>query len=109
MSTKIDVTKGIVFPDGTTQSTAGSSLGLNQTYQNVTSTRVSGTTYTNSTGKPILVALNGAMNSGISIIVGGVTVASYTAFNNSFNYTFIVPIGATYSCTLIISSWIELR
>ena len=32
-------------------------LGVNQTWQNVTGSRVQGTTYTNSTGKPIMVSI----------------------------------------------------
>jgi hypothetical protein len=93
-------------------SSAPVSLGVGQTWTDVSSSRTSGTTYTNSTGKPIMVAINGNMLSGINITVGGVTICTYSAINNSFNYQFVVPIGATYSFTGNLSStssWIELR
>jgi hypothetical protein len=47
----------ILFNDGTTQSTAASpSVGAGQTWQNVSSSRVNGTTYQNTTGRAIMVS-----------------------------------------------------
>jgi hypothetical protein len=47
----------ILFNDGTTQSTAASvSIGVGQTWQNVSSSRVNGTSYQNTTGRAIMVS-----------------------------------------------------
>lgn len=91
-------------------------IGVNQTWTAFTSgTRVSGTTYTNSTGKPIVVSVGAAgTSSGVVIVVNGITVANQTngavsSFNNSANA--IVPNGATYVCTYspTLLFWAELR
>jgi hypothetical protein len=82
-------------------------LGVGQTWQDVTASRVSGTTYTNSTGKPIQVNFQ-LVVSGLSstynkaVVVGGVTVYSDT-INGSIDCSVIVPNGVTYSfiCTAI--------
>ena len=89
-----------------------------QTYQNVTGSRAFGTTYTNSTGKPITVwfssdsAIPGAITQGF---VNG-SLACYThmdLYPRAFS-TFVVPISATYSITnnnggIALSYWLELR
>lgn len=101
--------------------TSGSSLGVNQTWQDVgptgTNSRVSGTTYTNSTGKPIMVIAGGQAVSGAPNIT--VVVSSVTVINWSFPYgggqpvSFVVPPSATYSVTFGSGTnynyWIELR
>lgn len=99
-------------------SSAASGLGVSQTWaQYTTSTRVSGTTYTNSTGKPIMVILGYGRSGGWTVVVGGVTVcnAGHDSNNNNGHLiTFIVPSGATYVCTgsqgeANASYWAELR
>lgn len=107
---------GITFNDGTIQTTEG--VGdASQSYQNVTSSRVKGTTYTNSTGSPILVVTNWGVTSirqtytcyvdGV-IIMGNVTIYHYSEL-----FTFVVPRGSTYMITgggaLVMNSWWELR
>ena len=82
-----------------------SSLGVGQTWQNLTSSRASGVTYTNSTGKPILVVVN--TYAGTSI-VDGVTLR-YIGDDSEGDWSFIVPSGSTYSVTGNIRSWAELR
>nr|WP_029978238.1 phage tail protein [Pseudomonas sp. PH1b] len=81
-------------------------LGDGQTWQNVTASRVSGTVYTNTTGRPIQVQVS--INSGaVSATCGGVTVT-----NIAYYTTFVVPAGATYSVTLnnaVSPLWSELR
>ena len=99
--------------------TAVKGLGLGgEVWNNVTSSRASGTTYTNSLSYPIAVSASGTAANGspsITIVVNGVTV-SY--FNWQFNgagaisggFT-IVPAGATYSLTFngsSIGNWAEL-
>lgn len=89
-------------------------LGVNQTWQNVTGSRVGGTTYTNSTGNPIMVNIvrgqRGYVNS-ISLTVGGVNVArSVTASDSGSTMSAIVPNGATYVLSANdFDVWVELR
>jgi len=97
-----------------------SGIGSGQTWQNVlvSGPRASGVTYTNSTGKPIMVtagsANTGVTTAGISAICGGVTVANYLTRGDSgwpiqHSVSFIVPNGVTYSCTGTLTFWSELR
>lgn len=96
-----------------------SSLGYGQTWQSVIGSRSAGTTYTNTTGKPIVVSVfeSGAgVNGNLGLIIGGVTIA-YTGNGSSQNtYQTVhgeVPPGATYSVTVsggqTITGWAELR
>jgi hypothetical protein len=81
---------------------AMSSLGYGQTWQTVT--RVSGTTYYNTTGKPILYCGTGSAGSTTAtIVVNGVTLmAGAVAVGVSTNLilNFIIPPSASYSVTL---------
>jgi hypothetical protein len=106
----------------TTAANAGSALGaigVGQTTQDVTSSRAGGTTYTNSTGRPIMVYISAVNNAasttssqaafvdGIQILTGG------TQSNRRASYTFIVPSGSTYRFDLgggdSLQNWAELR
>jgi hypothetical protein len=105
--------------------TAASSIGVGQTWQDVTGSRALSTTYTNSTGKPIQVnawmAVSGspAGNVDAGLTVGGVVVmfaSNYfnaAAGNRFANVTGIVPNGTTYSVTAPTGAgtlnWVELR
>jgi hypothetical protein len=99
-------------------------VGVGQSYVNYTIgvDRVSGTTYTNSTGKPIFVSswgvTAGAGNAGLQGYVNGIQVAACVPYANSANYgggvSFVVPAGSTYSVNWGGSSgdltgWVELR
>lgn len=91
-------------------------LGVGQTWQNVTASRASGVTYTNNTGKPIMVALSVRDPSGgagdVNITVGGVLVYSLLNISQgSSAVTFIVPTGQTYRVNVDneIRQWAELR
>ena len=80
--------------------TAMSSLGYGQTWQAVTGSRVSGTTYYNTTGKPIQVSVGMNASSTISIVVGGITIHSgSTGITNFHSVNFIVPTGVSYAVT----------
>ncbi len=93
-------------------------FGIGQTWQDVTAFRALGTTYTNSTGKPIQV--NVCVSHGEQVVstltISGFTVSrvrqdvdNATGYQDS-THTAIIPNGATYSAsggTLII--WRELR
>ncbi len=106
---------------GTSQS--GSSIGVGQTWQTMTSSRTSGASYTNDTGKPIMVSVyNSGVDNGVSLtaVVGGVTVSRSVGGAGGdarwlVNASFIVPNGATYSVTFGTGAlsttlvWNELR
>lgn len=87
-------------------------LGVGQTWQDMTASRATGTTYTNATGRPIMVLF--FWSSGAPTpTVGGVALPSPSAANSNTPtaYTFIVQAGATYSLSSVASgfSWFELR
>lgn len=95
-------------------------IGVGQTWQDVLSSRAAGTTYTNSTGKPIQVAIRVSVNSvyTFSLSVGGVVVGSVRNDNGSTvigQLTAIVPDGNTYILTAsgggtgTLGNWAELR
>ena len=92
-------------------------IGVNQTWQDVTSSRSAGTTYTNSTGKPIMVNVyltDGESRTG-SLTVGGVVVAvaiSHGAGGSTATMSAIVPNGVSYSVGASgggVAMWAELR
>ena len=84
-------------------------IGVGQTWQDVTASRVIGATYTNSTGKPIMVSFDSygahtGASQGMAIAING-NVVAYTSnsFSNASlfhgyrqNLTAIVPNGAIY-------------
>jgi hypothetical protein len=89
-------------------STAGQIVGgiPSNGYANVTASRALGTTYTNSTGRPLFVSAfftsgsSGAYSS-INVAIGSVTIQGVTqaSYSNYFSTIFIVPPGATYKLT----------
>ena len=102
-------TEAITIPDP---------IGVDQTWQSVS--RSSNTTYTNTTGRPIMVSAGiyyGYDGTKVAAIVGGVTICNLRVYSCcgvgvSVDYpiSFIVPAGATY---LInggsVRAWAELR
>ena len=93
-------------------------IGVGQTWQNVTASRALGTTYTNSTSKPIFIAVECGLSVGgsaFSITVNGVKMCRYYAQANSGGVTqwSIVPSGQTYLATnesgATLNNWLELR
>lgn len=120
-----------VSPVATQDYVNNRSIGVNQTWQDVTAFRAAGTTYTNSTGKTIVAEIstsagNGAWNTH-DIYVNGIIVKR-NSFRGWGDYSLItesilVPNNATYkivvnsnsivpyvaSTTTIITSWNELR
>jgi hypothetical protein len=87
---------------------AMSSLGYGQTWQNFTTgTRVASTTYYNTTGKPIHLAIAWSAG-GTGLVVNGSTVQS----NSSYNLVnAVIPPGANYAAGYsgVLSYWAELR
>lgn len=99
---------------------AMSSLGYGQTWQDVKASRVSGTTYYNTTGKPIFVRICGS-TAGATAYTYQIIVGSYNIPNSigyasgagqGFADTFLVPTGSPYNVTVgstTLSTWAELR
>jgi len=95
-------------------------LGVGQSWTNVAASRAAGTTYTNSTGKPISVAIIvspivGAATS-VYLSVDGLRIQQHTDTDNGYQVSLqaIVPNGSTYlytqqSTVSPINYWHELR
>ena len=92
-------------------------IGVGQTWQNVTASRSSGVTYTNSTGKPIQLSIiikDSTVVSPLSFFINGVQIINIADFivNQHFSIDKIVPNGATYMLNAgnnPILTWAELR
>jgi hypothetical protein len=93
--------------------TAMSSLGYGQTWQVVTGSRVIGTTYYNTTGKPIFVGVSRTATDGYGVFINSVLqfVTSASSGTAIATMSFIVPPGASYSVNSSVSGaniWAEL-
>ena len=92
-------------------------IGWGQSWQDVTGSRASATTYTNSTGRPIMVAVTSTSSTSASVIVtvaGGEIIRQVLQVGGSVfqaSASFIVPDNVTYSVAVSpsISNWRELR
>lgn len=104
------------FNDGSQQaiSTNSYALGVGQTWTNVTSSRALATVYTNSTGRPIMVAITNHRSTSNALVMNidsfGVLAVISSAFNTggggtvgSPSFCVVIPIGATY--TLPYTFW----
>jgi hypothetical protein len=84
-----------------------SAIGYGQTWQDMTGSRVNGTTYTNTTGKPIqIMIVNSAANG--SLTLGGVSLIAAN-IAASIVISAIIPNGVTYMYAGTILRWAELR
>jgi hypothetical protein len=99
---------------------AMSSMGYGQTDQDVTSSRAIGTTYYNTTGKPIEVTFygtNGNINGSAGLVRNGVQIGATTgasAVGGTIGGNFIVKPGQSYAITNYITTttivkWFEAR
>lgn len=94
-------------------------IGIGQTWQDVTASRTAGTTYTNSTGKPIMVVgkLTSSSSAIAQVTVDGIIVpgsANCTITSQWMSASAIVPNGSTYiygvnTGTPTLISAVELR
>lgn len=106
----------VVTPKKLSQSLDESALGRGQVWQNVSSSRAGGVTYTNTTGRPIFISMFIFSNKTLHISVDGKIVSrsrtdvgdSSTAATDATSCA-IVPNGSTYSASITPSSWLELR
>jgi hypothetical protein len=96
----------VLVSNGTTWVSGTAGLGYNQTWQNVT--RTAGTTYTNSTGKPIclvITTVETVRSYGLITVTfsNGVTVGvvgdSYSYVAQQATGSIIIPVGETYVIT----------
>ena len=100
--------QGKVLKD-TLDTTVSSSFGVGQTWTVLTGSRAIGTTYTNSTGKPIQVCMSVDINNAHFFINGvDMYIPDYDGYGNHY---FIVPNGQTYRLEGAgsINTWSELR
>ena len=88
---------------------AMSSLGYGQTWQVVT--RTSGTTYYNTTGKPIFFQTMQNVSNTFTMVINGLSFYSLTTTSSyAANQTYLIPAGASYSYTgTVIGNIYELR
>lgn len=110
---------GVTSVNGSTGAVTVASVGVGQTWQSPA--RALNTTYTNSTGKPIMVSCSvrgGSVGSAATAVVDGVTILqSYTVDCcgvpqiSYFPFSFIVPNSSTYSIngSVDFTVWAELR
>lgn len=89
-------------------------IGMGQAWQDVTASRSPGVTYTNTTGRPIMLSIRNTFGSTgtPTLTVGGVAMAKIGTSVSSVAFiqmVAIVPIGSTYSCTAGYEAWAELR
>lgn len=96
----------VLVSNGTTWASSSFGLGYGQTWQNVT--RTAGTTYTNSTGKPICLVITTVFtvrafglisvtfSNGVSV---GVLGESYSTVGQQASGSIIIPVGETYNIT----------
>jgi hypothetical protein len=109
MAVDINGTTGLTFNNGSTQDVGGVGTGA-QTWQNMGGLRSGGVTYTNSTGKPIMVSINQASSGTQNFFINGVLVAqNQTTSVTASGFTFIIPNGANYQSSSAGSFWFELR
>jgi hypothetical protein len=108
----------VLTSNGTTwtSATPAGGIGIGQTWQDVTGSRSIGTTYTNNTGKPIMILV------GVQLSVGQAPSVNLNGLGNMQMYSsqnspqgapisFIVPDGNTYALTVAgsVLKWLELR
>lgn len=88
---------------------ASKALGTGQTWVDVTASRTSGVTYTNSTTRPICVSIPETGDGDRGLYVGGVLTAFARGTDSDSTLFAIVPPGAQYIFSGAFSSWAELR
>jgi len=103
-----------------TATTDNQHLGVGQSWVNVMGSRVAGTTYTNSTGKPIFIAVTvvagGSGNSTLELVINEVFNSRTAFYTNASGYqsslSSIIPNGSTYRVGVLnatINIFMELR
>jgi hypothetical protein len=118
MPVTINGTNGVTFNDSSVQ--GASAIGYGQTWTDVKASRATDVTYTNSTGKPIMVCFtpvaSGSMFGYARINGANILYQQFTPSGGGgcAGWTFIVPAGSTYLIANLsnmgtIAEWQELR
>ena len=92
-------------------------LGVNQTWQNVSASRVAGTTYTNSTARPIQLSISYAASGSVDdfvFYIDGSIVANESNIPGGalVVLSHVIPAGSTYRVSFTggyLNKWWELR
>ena len=88
-------------------------LGVGQTWTDVTGSRSGGTTYTNTTGRPIFVSIALAnTTTSYTVTINGLTafrIQSAGTTGGNGTASFVVPVNNTYSTNVNAVAWYELR
>jgi len=99
-------------PLRTAEQRNATALGWGQTWQDVSGSRTAGVTYTNSTGRPIMVSIRTqAVVADFTISVSGLVVAHASGSTTTRSQLItVVPDGSTYVVSGFQGgSWVELR
>lgn len=110
---RVNADNSVSFPGGVVSGV----LGAGQTWQDVKVSRAAGTTYTNTTGKPIeVIVVYSGVNAQLELQVNGSTIwRQFSAVSSGDIYQgarVLVPAGSTYRVTGTLGtlfSWWELR
>lgn len=90
--------------------TSNNAIGVGQIWQDLIASRSSNTTYTNTTGKPIQVAVTTDFSISYFYIDGNQVSVTGDGNNNiTATHVFIIPNGSTYSFSGRLKKWWELR
>ena len=91
-------------------------IGVGQTWQDVKASRALGTTYTNTTGRPIEVflAVYATGAHGLTLTISGVVLLANATSTLAASLSAIIPPGGTYvaadgGSSPVIDKWAELR
>jgi hypothetical protein len=98
--------------DGGQPSVAMGTLGYGQTWQNVTASRsLLGTTYYNTTGRPISIQVSVNSASWVYIYINGTCPTGTSVGQGVYSGGAIIPPNASYSATSsgVLGAWAELR
>ena len=108
-------TAGVITAAGFSGPGAGSGLGTNQTWQDLTASRAANVTYTNSTGSPIFISVcTSGFDSASTMTVDGLSVSKGGAAASweTAKHDLVIPNGSTYMLTIgngSLQTWFELR
>ncbi len=89
-------------------------IGVGQTWQDVTASRVAGTTYTNSTGRPIYINIKirpAAATTVATLNIGGVIASQQLAnssYVNNVHLSGIIPSEVTYIYSIVTGSAVDI-
>ena len=95
-----------------TANSLNAGVGVNQTWQDLTGSRSIGTTYTNSSGKPIFVVVNTSSGTATTLTVDSVVAGRYSQSSGGLGSQIvaIVPTGSSYVASGgTLNNWAELR